>query len=57
MSADQRQQLANNIAGGLSQCTVEVQQRMLPHFDQADPQYGQMVRDAVAKILDVRKAS
>lgn len=57
MSADQRQQLVNNIAGGLSQCTIEVQQRMLPHFDQADSQYGKMVRDTVAKILDVRKAS
>lgn len=57
MSADQQQQLANNIAGGLSQCTVEVQQRMLPHLDQADPKYGQMIRDAIASIQNVRKAS
>ena len=57
MSVDQKQQLANNIAGGLSQCTAEVQQRMLPHFDQADPAYGQMVRDAIAEVVDMRKAS
>ena len=33
MNSDQQQQLVNNIAGGLSQCSAEVQERMLPHFD------------------------
>ncbi len=57
MSEDQQQQLANNIAGGLSQCSSEVQKRMLPHFDQCDPKYGSKVREAIASIIDIRKAS
>ena len=43
MSNDQQQQLVDNIAGGLSQCSAEVQERMLPHFDQCDPKYGRQV--------------
>ena len=57
MTGDQQQQLVSNIAGGLSQCTNEVQQRMLPHFDQCDPKYGNMVREAIAAIQGIRKAS
>ena len=57
MSANQKQQLADNIAGGLSQCTAEVQDRMLPHFDQADPKYGNIVRESIAVIAGIRKAS
>ena len=57
MSANQQQQLADNIAGGLSQCSTQVQERMLPHFDKADSAYGQMVRDSIAQLVDARKAS
>jgi len=57
MSTDQKQQLVDNIAGGLSQCSAAVQERMLPHFDQADSQYGSMVRDAITTLQDIRKAS
>jgi len=57
MSTDQQQQLVDNIAGGLSQCSSDVQERMLPHFDQADPAYGSMVRDSIAVITGIRKAS
>lgn len=56
MTGDQQQQLVDNIAGGLSQCSVEVQQRMTPHFDQADPNYGSMVRESIASITGIRKA-
>ena len=57
MSEDQQQQLVDNIAGGLSQCSVEVQERMIPHFDQADAKYGSMVRESIAAITGIRKAS
>ncbi len=57
MSEDQQQQVADNIAGGLSQCSAEVQERMIPHFDQADPKYGSMVRESIAAITGIRKAS
>ena len=57
MSEDQQQQLVSNIAGGLSQCSVDVQQRMLPHFDECDAKYGSMVREAIASIEGIRKAS
>ena len=57
MNSDQQQQLANNIAGGLSQCTAEVQERMLPHFDKADSNYGRMVRDAIAVKSQLSQAS
>ena len=57
MNSDQQQQLANNIAGGLSQCSAEVQERMLPHFDKADTNYGRMVRDAIAVKSELSQAS
>jgi len=47
MSADQKQQLVGNIAAGLKQCSSPVQERMLPHFDACDTEYGRLVRDAV----------
>jgi catalase len=57
MSEDQQQQLVDNIAGGLSQCSIQVQDRMTPHFDQVDPKYGTMVRESIATITGIRKAS
>jgi catalase len=57
MNTDQQQQLVNNIAGGLSQCSSEVQARMLPHFKQADANYGSMVCEAIAKITGMKQAS
>jgi len=47
MSDDQKQQLAANIAGGLKQCSTPVQERMLPHFDACDADYGKRVREAM----------
>ena len=57
MSEGQQQRLVDNIAGGLSQCSAGVQERMIPHFDQADPKYGDMVRESIAAITGIRKAS
>ena len=39
MSDDQKNQLANNIAGGLRQANKSIQERMLAQFGQADPDY------------------
>ena len=47
MSDDQKQQLTANIAGGLKQCSTPVQERMLPHFDACDSDYGKRVREAM----------
>ena len=47
MSAEQKQQLTNNIAGGLSCANTSIQQRMLAQFEQADKQYATMVKNAL----------
>lgn len=44
MNADQKQQLAGNIAGGLSQASAWAQERMLGYLQKADPQYAAMVK-------------
>lgn len=44
MSEDQKQQLVSNIAGGLSHATESVQLRMIEHFRQCDPDYGDRVK-------------
>lgn len=48
MSPCQKGQLVHNIAAGLHQCTDDVQQRMLAQYEQADPQYAAMVKQAIA---------
>ncbi|EAQ64286.1 Catalase [Marinomonas sp. MED121] len=48
MSADQQAQLANNIAGGLSQANASIQARMLAQLAKADQAYA----DAVAALLN-----
>lgn len=50
MSEDQKQQLANNIAGGLIAASESVQERMLSKFVQADPDYGKRVADAIKSL-------
>ena len=47
MSADQKQQLFGNIAGGLRQASASIQERMLAQFEQADPAYAAGVRAAL----------
>jgi len=50
MSGDQKNQLVNNIAGGLSQATASAQERMLAQFSAADPDYGARVKQALAAL-------
>lgn len=50
MSGEQRQQLFGNIAGGLSQATESVRERMLKQFEQADPAYAAGVRAALEAL-------
>lgn len=50
MSADQRQQLCDNIAGGLVHANESIRQRMLAQFEQADLGYAAGVRAALAGI-------
>jgi catalase len=46
---DEKQALFDNLAGPLSQVSVEILNRQLGHFDKADPAYGAGVRAALAK--------
>ena len=47
MSEEQKNQLVGNIAGGLSQATTSVQERMLAQFSAAVPDYGERVKKAL----------
>lgn len=47
LSADGKAALCANLAGPLSQVSMEIVQRQLGHFDQADPAYGAGVRAAL----------
>ena len=47
MNEDQKNQLANNISGGLKQATQSVQERMLAQFEKADPDYAKRVKNAL----------
>lgn len=47
MNNDQKQQLVNNIAGGLSQANASIQQRMLSYLAKADADYAKGVEQAM----------
>ena len=47
MDDNQKAQLFNNIAGGLSTANASIQQRMLAQFAKADPAYAEGVRKAL----------
>lgn len=47
MSDDQKQQLVDNIAGGLRLASESIQMRMVDQFIKADPGYGEMVMNAL----------
>lgn len=44
MTEDQKSQLVHNIAASLGGASKDIQERMLPHFDKADPEYGRRLR-------------
>ena len=48
----EKQSLCNNMAGPLSQCAVEIRERMFAHLDKADSGYGHGVRAAVARRIN-----
>lgn len=48
LTAQERQNLFDNLADPLSQVPREIQERQLGHFDRADPAYGAGVRAALA---------
>ena len=50
MSDDQKQQLFNNIAGGLSQANESIQTRMFAQFELADPAYKEGVKNAILNL-------
>ena len=50
MSEDQKQQLADNIAGGLCRATRSVHKRMIRHFTLCDPDYGMCVKAALEQL-------
>jgi len=50
LKPEERQRLAENIAGGLGQTSREIQQRQLPHFYKAHPEYGAAVEKALAAV-------
>ena len=52
MSDDQKQQLVDNIASGLSRANDAIQLRMLEQFNRADPQYSEMVMNALADLRE-----
>ena len=54
MSAEQKQQLCLNIAGGLVHATAGVQARMLAQFGEADPEYAAGVREALLSVGPAR---
>ena len=47
MTAEEKQNLCDNLAGPLSQVDEDILQRQLRQFDQADPHYGRGVRAAL----------
>lgn len=49
MSQNQKEQLTNNIAGGLIHATAAVQAIMLEQFSKADPEYASMVKSGLDK--------
>ncbi len=50
MDAEQKQQLFNNIAAGLSQANASIQERILAQFHRADPAYASGVKAALEAI-------
>ena len=44
---DEKQRLVQTISGSLSQASLDVQQQMLAHFNQADVDYGQRIAKAL----------
>ena len=46
-SDDERDDLILNLVGALKKCNPDIQERMVEHFTQADPEYGSRVREGL----------
>ncbi|MBK8007514.1 MAG: catalase [Rhizobiales bacterium] len=57
MTADQKQQLFNNIKAAMDGVPVEIIKRQLVHFYKADPEYGNGVAAAVGIDMDLASAA
>ncbi len=47
MSDTQKEELISNIAGSLGGARKDIQDRMIPHFEKANSEYGKRVKDAL----------
>ncbi|RCH90421.1 hypothetical protein CU097_006918 [Rhizopus azygosporus] len=50
MSAEEKTDLVNNIAGHLKNAKKHIQERQIAHFKRADPEYGQRVEEAILAL-------
>lgn len=50
MSAEEKTDLINNIAGHLKNAKKHIQERQIAHFKRADPEYGQRVEEAILAL-------
>ena len=50
LGVEERDRLADNIAASLAQADPAIQDRQLAHFLKADPDYGQRVAQAIARL-------
>ncbi|CEG67568.1 Putative Catalase [Rhizopus microsporus] len=50
MSAEEKTDLVDNIAGHLKNAKKHIQERQIAHFKRADPEYGQRVEEAILAL-------
>ncbi|ORX57384.1 catalase [Hesseltinella vesiculosa] len=50
MSAEEKTDLVNNIAGHLKQAKKHIQTRQIAHFKRADPEYGQRIEATILQL-------
>ena len=55
IEAWERDELISNLVANLKQCNREIQERMVGHFSQCDPEYGARVAAGIG--LEVREAA
>lgn len=53
----ERQRLAENIAGHVCNASEFLQKRVINNFGQADPEYGQMIKQLLDKINAKKRAT
>ncbi|KAI8063717.1 catalase [Gilbertella persicaria] len=50
LSAEEKTDLVNNIAGHLKNAKKHIQERQIGHFKRADPEYGQRIEEAILAL-------